>query len=567
MVSVAAAITDSEFVTMLSRCRPPGGWPSRLAVAFSGGADSTCLLFLLQRVISSREHHKGILPRAMIAINVNHGLQSSSNDMSKRARGIAKAIGVHTHEHRIAWANPPFPPRPSAGDAVEGVARAARYRALFDEMTDVGASVVAFGHHADDQVETALMRLTRGSTELGLAGMRPIRRWGMGFGAEEGGLGSFGHEGMKRWIVRPLLRVSKDRILATCAENKLEYVTDKSNFEPDLTVRNAIRHLLARPDASKLPLDELRAWPSAVAAQFAEMKKSADSLDMPIPLDITSSPEELRGAVTWAAQRLDDVENNATVALSRHSVQSPPSTFLLATDKLRAVTDPMVRMTMVLRILRYISPSPWGSVASQAGRRVASLQRVIERLWNSDPSSPDRAAFEAGARVLWTPARICADGRLKRLAPRPGERFGWIASRARPEKLLPTATELDITDVLREGLRDTQTPGAKVEVIYDNRFLLTFRPPSMPGEVSKSLLGGTGRVVVVAEAKWFWPKVIWQRAGQEDAVLARISMPEMVWYQRFEAVKEVVRSKNAPTEEPLWEEGVSIDFIRTLDEV
>jgi len=78
-------------------------------------------------------------------------------------------------------------------------------------------------------------------------------------------LGWAGYEGMHRWIVRPLLEVSKvsigalihytfhntnqDRILATCAENGLEYVTDPTNFQPDVTIRNAIRQMLKEEEA------------------------------------------------------------------------------------------------------------------------------------------------------------------------------------------------------------------------------------------------------------------------------------------------------------------------------
>ncbi|KAI9070009.1 PP-loop, partial [Trametes sanguinea] len=109
-------------------------------------------------------------------------------------------------------------------------------------MDKLQTDVIAFAHHADDQVETAIMRMSQGSGSRGLAAMRPVRRWGMG--KKDNEYFAFGADGMRKWIVRPLLHVSKDRLLATCEANKLEYIHDPTNFQPDLTFRNRIRQTL-----------------------------------------------------------------------------------------------------------------------------------------------------------------------------------------------------------------------------------------------------------------------------------------------------------------------------------
>jgi len=180
--------------------------------------------------------------------------------MAEHCSKVAQAMGVEHLTYKIPWSESPFPPRPLLGQAFENTARTARYHGLFQSMMRTNVNVIAFGHHSDDQIETSLMRLGRGTTELGAGGMKPCRRWGMGMGRGEDSIGWAGYEGMSRWIVRPLLGVSKvrppvtgvihlliscqDRILATCDVNNLEYIIDTTNFQPDSTLRNALRQVI-----------------------------------------------------------------------------------------------------------------------------------------------------------------------------------------------------------------------------------------------------------------------------------------------------------------------------------
>jgi hypothetical protein len=179
------------------------------------------------------------LPDAILSLHVDHGLQSDAETMARAASAAATTFKADHSELRIPWGEPPFPPRPGnkgeGGDAIESLARTARYRLIFDAMVrcrsrnhhhrhsnddaDDDADsmrVLATGHHADDQVETVLMRLGAGSSALGLGGMRSVRRFGMSLGRRERDFGWFGHEGLHRWIVRPLLDVSKVSLRA-CA--------------------------------------------------------------------------------------------------------------------------------------------------------------------------------------------------------------------------------------------------------------------------------------------------------------------------------------------------------------
>ncbi len=81
---------------------------------------------------------------------------------------------------------------------------------------------MALAHHGDDQVETMLMRLAKGTLGAGLAGMRPVREFASG------------------WLIRPFLYAAKDEILEYCRQEGLSYRTDESNAKDDYT-RNRFR--------------------------------------------------------------------------------------------------------------------------------------------------------------------------------------------------------------------------------------------------------------------------------------------------------------------------------------
>ncbi|KAI0317577.1 hypothetical protein OF83DRAFT_1243578 [Amylostereum chailletii] len=595
-----APITESQFVYLLRRCTPPTGWPQKIAVAYSAGADSTCLLFLLQQLAQSRQYPD--LPREIHALFVNHRLQPANNDMAKVARRTAQMLGAVDHEVSIPWGVDVYPPKPGPGEPLEELARNARYQTLFEGMGRRGTDVIAFGHHADDQVETALMRWARGSTTLGLAGMRGVRRWGMGFGKDQNTVGWFGTLGMKRWIVRLLLPVSKDRILATCEEHKLNYVNDPTNFQPDLTPRNAIRHALSQMRGSATNSDgqaivsSLQPPPNAISQQMHALRTTNNDVSRaPVPFDVTGDIEDLRQSVQEFHERVGDVEDAATACLDRFSVSSPPATFLLAAGNLHTIENGLTRTAMILRILRYISPAPWGSVTSQAGRRTDSLNRIVSRVFNSEPPASERVPFVAGANVLWTPLRIRTDGRLKHFAPLPNAiagpapasepdvkeedaatAWGWIASRAPPAADQRDATTINLSEALVSARRIRKKWRRKIEgggemsvfeILWDNRFNITFNLDRMPPALSKALGLEDGRnsVVVYPETRWMWPRVVWKREGKDDVLLARITVPEMVWYTRFD--KRTRYKVEQPYTGEDWLDWVDIEFIRTKDAI
>ena len=183
-----------------------------LAVAYSGGADSTALLLACAEK----------WPGQVAAVHVHHGLQAAAEDFARHCHGVCAGLGVPLMVWRVDA-------RHARGQSPEDAARNARYAALQAAVTDPGAAMacasVATAQHADDQVETLLLALSRGAGLPGLAAMPA--RW------QRGGL----------TYHRPLLSVAAADIRAWLARRGASFVDDPSNSNLDLT-RNRIRALL-----------------------------------------------------------------------------------------------------------------------------------------------------------------------------------------------------------------------------------------------------------------------------------------------------------------------------------
>ena len=161
---------------------------SRVALAVSGGPDSLALMHLVARWRSMR----GARPEVTV-LTVDHGLRPSSRDEALMVAELARRLGLR---HAILnWAG-----KEQAPAGLQARARIARYdlMAAYCHANDIPALVTA--HHLDDQAETFLMRLKRGSGLDGLAAIPERGSWG---GIE---------------VLRPLLDVPKARLVATLAE-------------------------------------------------------------------------------------------------------------------------------------------------------------------------------------------------------------------------------------------------------------------------------------------------------------------------------------------------------------
>ncbi len=219
---LAASRLLEEIAARLSEA---GLGPGDTVVAgFSGGPDSLALLWALATL-----QRQGRGPR-VIALHVDHQLRPDSARDAERALALAQELGVPIEVERVdvtAW--PEY-----SSEGTEAAARAARYAALGRLARRLGTSWIAVAHTRDDQAETVLLRLLRGASLEGLAGMRPLTR-------RRVRLDPVGSEEVEVTLWRPILRLGRDSVSVCLATLGLRPIEDPSNWELQYR-RNRIRY-------------------------------------------------------------------------------------------------------------------------------------------------------------------------------------------------------------------------------------------------------------------------------------------------------------------------------------
>ena len=215
--------------------------PQRAHVlALSGGMDSRTLL----QVAASLRAELGFRLRA---IHVDHGLHADSAQWAQRCRDWCDALDVPLDVVRVQVTR-------IAELGLEAAARAARHAAFAERLGD--DEVLLAAHHRDDQAETFLLRALRAPGYDGLAGMRPLRRFGRG------------------WLARPWLDLPRAAIQAEAERAGLDWIEDPSNADTALD-RNFLRHEV-------LPRLAVR-WPQALASLALSAARAADLLALAEP--------------------------------------------------------------------------------------------------------------------------------------------------------------------------------------------------------------------------------------------------------------------------------------------
>lgn len=230
-------IAGDEFAALMAALALPEP-PRRLAVAVSGGADSMALALLAKDWATAHGTE-------LTALTVNHGLRPEAAAEVEQVRSWLEAKGIPC----VILA----PTIPITGSNIQEKARKLRYGLMAEWCSQYDCPYLLVAHHADDQLETVLLRLIRAGGVEGLAGMRPVREY----------------QGIT--LLRPLLPVPKARLIATLQARGQAWLEDPSNQSPAYT-RNRLR-----PVAKMLAGEGLT--PERVTLLTRQLAATADYLE------------------------------------------------------------------------------------------------------------------------------------------------------------------------------------------------------------------------------------------------------------------------------------------------
>jgi tRNA(Ile)-lysidine synthase len=264
-----------------------------LLLAVSGGPDSVALMLLAAQ--------SSLRTTCEIAVaTVDHALRPESLDEARRVGQWARAQGFA--HHILTW-------RGAKPDTrIQERAREARYQLLAQCARDIGAGAIVSAHHADDQAETILFRLTRGSGVAGLAGMASVSTL----------------ENLRLW--RPLLQLRKAQLEAFCAAAGHSFMRDPSNENPSFA-RTRLRRLqatlaqqgldttaLLRLGARAAQAEEALAWCTAHFLSAAQQKSDVGAFHCDAHL-LQTLPRELLQRII--AAQIAALEPRTTLRLER----------------------------------------------------------------------------------------------------------------------------------------------------------------------------------------------------------------------------------------------------------
>ena len=285
-VSAGDPLFDAEWLERRLKKLLPGFPATEICVAFSGGVDSTALLAAL----AVRRQ----VPTALRAIHINHGLHAHARRWAAHCKALASSLEVPLEVV-------PVKVNRARGSSLEAEARRARYETFARSLR--ANEVLLTAHHEDDQLETVLLQLLRGSGLAGLAAMPDLAALGQG------------------WLARPLLSVSRASLQAWASTRKLVWIDDEMNdnerFDRNYLRRQVLPVLKARwPSAARAVSRSARHAAEAQrllnALALADVERAADGDSLSVKVLRTLSPDRRRNALRWwIARQGTQVPNTA----------------------------------------------------------------------------------------------------------------------------------------------------------------------------------------------------------------------------------------------------------------
>jgi len=254
-----------------------------LLVAVSGGVDSTVLAYLMAEIADKW----GL---TLSFAYIHHGLRPQADEEAEFVSTLSEACSAQAHTRLIDVRGV----HGREGGSLQDVARRLRYASLERLRVEIGAEAILTAHHADDQAETVLAHLLRGSGVRGLAGIPPVR----------------GH------IVRPLLSVPRAEIEAYAQERGLSWKHDSSN-DSDRYARNALRHNVI----PALREHAGASWPAVLGDSARLFRSLDDFLSHHVESRAAECMETDGQGVSLAVQALKGYFEFEQLALLRHALE------------------------------------------------------------------------------------------------------------------------------------------------------------------------------------------------------------------------------------------------------
>ncbi|PRX27581.1 tRNA(Ile)-lysidine synthase [Paraburkholderia sp. BL18I3N2] len=327
---------------------------ARIAVAFSGGVDSSVLLDAVVRVAGASR---------CIVLHVHHGLSAHADAWLAHCEAFARERGVEFAAERVELSR-------DAGVSVEAAARDARYRALDEMCASRGVATLWLAQHADDQAETVLLQLLRGAGLAGLAAMAP----------------EYSPPGASATRVRPLLHLLRAQLEQYASERALRWIDDESNADTRYA-RNALRHEVTPALAVHFP-----GFRDALARTAAHAASAQRLLDALARLDMQeASRDEGRALSHDALLAFDD---DRALNLLRYWMRT-----------LGLVAASSARLGDALRQLREIGAAGEGHGLriDHAGQALRSYRGLVywEAGDSSEPADETALAARAVSELAW----------------------------------------------------------------------------------------------------------------------------------------------------------------------